>query len=644
MISRISEMSHLRCALPRTRLVPFFLLLGVAFAVSTADAATYYVDTAASNASDSNPGSASSPWKTLQKAAATLVAGDRAIIRAGTYAGRLSPANSGNSSAYIYFEAQPGVVIDGGEIWIERKSHIEISGFKVQRTPHAGISVFGSGVSFIRIRNNYTWNTGGSGISIWGRPWDYDPAECNYACVTDVLIEGNRIERANNPAQDGGGYNEHLTVASGVARVTIRNNILTAGPPTGDPIVDRPGGEGIDLKEGVTDAYVYDNEITDMVKCRYGIYIDAGGSTWGYPNTYKTVPGWLRNIHVYRNKVLRNDSHGIGVVSEGSGNLENVYVYNNLVAGQGREGMIVYDWELPDRPNPPNPLPVARNIHFFNNTVYDNGKLDQTFGGIAFDHGFATNVTVRNNISFNHSQNIRMRLVPPGTVINTNLTTDPKFVNAAAFDFRLQSTSPAIDAGASDLPIPLTNDFAGSSRPVNNRYDIGAYEYGNQDGLRYVSDVTFLSATNGWGPVERDKANGDQASGDGATIRLKGRSYSKGIGVHASSDIEVDLAGRCSSFLSDIGVDDEVAGATDGATVVFKVFADGALIYDSGLMNRTTATKSLSLNVAGKSTLRMSVSDGGDGIGSDHADWADARIICGSASNAPRPPTNMRTP
>ncbi len=55
------------------------------------------------------------------------------------------------------------------------------------------------------------------------------------------------------------------------------------------------------------------------------------------------------------------------------------------------------------------------------------------------------------------------------------VTTDPKFVNIAAKDFRLQSSSPAIDKGTPLAEVP--NDFRGVARPRGTTHDIGAYEY-----------------------------------------------------------------------------------------------------------------------------------------------------------------------
>ena len=61
--------------------------------------------------------------------------------------------------------------------------------------------------------------------------------------------------------------------------------------------------------------------------------------------------------------------------------------------------------------------------------------------------------------------------------VKTNLFgTDPKFVDAAHADFRLQSSSPAINAGTPRSQV--TTDIAGGPRPQGNGYDIGAYEYG----------------------------------------------------------------------------------------------------------------------------------------------------------------------
>ncbi len=151
----------------------------------------------------------------------------------------------------------------------------------------------------------------------------------------------------------------------------------------------------------------------------------------------------------------------------------------------------------------------------------------------------------------------------------------------------------------------------------------------------------WTSATNGWGPVEKDKSNGGLAAGDGHTITLNGTTYTKGLGTNAVSDIRYALSGGCSRFRADVGVDDEITSTR--ASVVFQVFADGTKLYDSGVMGATTATKSIDVNLTGKNELQLVVTDAGNGNDSDHADWAAARIDCGNGS-IPPPPSGHRLP
>ncbi|CAN5505061.1 hypothetical protein BH09PLA1_BH09PLA1_33340 [soil metagenome] len=141
----------------------------------------------------------------------------------------------------------------------------------------------------------------------------------------------------------------------------------------------------------------------------------------------------------------------------------------------------------------------------------------------------------------------------------------------------------------------------------------------------FLSDLAFTSTTNGWGPVERDKSNGEQGANDGRTITIKGVTYAKGLGVHAASDVRVNLAGgNYTSFSTDYGVDDEEGGA---GSVKFQIYLDGVLVFDSGTVRGGQAAKSITINVAGKSELRLVVTDNGDGANSDHADWASAKLI-----------------
>jgi hypothetical protein len=140
---------------------------------------------------------------------------------------------------------------------------------------------------------------------------------------------------------------------------------------------------------------------------------------------------------------------------------------------------------------------------------------------------------------------------------------------------------------------------------------------------RYLSDMNWTSATNGWGPAEKDMSNGEQAAGDGRTVTLNGATFQKGLGVHGESDVRYDLAGAYSTFSAKVGVDDEVG---DRGSVVFEVWADGTMLYTSGVMNGASTTKDVRLDIRGKNQLRLVVTNASDGADFDHADWAGATV------------------
>src|SRR5262245_46424823 len=75
---------------------------------------------------------------------------------------------------------------------------------------------------------------------------------------------------------------------------------------------------------------------------------------------------------------------------------------------------------------------------------------------------------------------------------------------------------------------------------------------------RFISDLEWASEVNGWGPAERDQSNGELGSGDGGTLSIGGTTYVKGLGVHAHSEIRVQLGGACTAFDAVVGLDDEV--------------------------------------------------------------------------------------
>jgi alpha-galactosidase len=144
-------------------------------------------------------------------------------------------------------------------------------------------------------------------------------------------------------------------------------------------------------------------------------------------------------------------------------------------------------------------------------------------------------------------------------------------------------------------------------------------------GNAYVSDVAWTSSSNGWGPPERDRSNGETGASDGHTITIGGVTYAKGIGAHAPGEIDVYVGGRCSAFTADVGIDDEVG---DRGSVDFQVFADGTKVADSGTVTGAQGATHLSATLTGARFLRLVLTDAGDGNSYDHSDWAAAQLTC----------------
>jgi alpha-galactosidase len=141
----------------------------------------------------------------------------------------------------------------------------------------------------------------------------------------------------------------------------------------------------------------------------------------------------------------------------------------------------------------------------------------------------------------------------------------------------------------------------------------------------HLGDLPWLTADNAFGPVERNTSNGEAGAGDGRPITIGGVVYPKGIGAHALSSVEFFVGGGCSSFRAYVGVDDS-KGAN--GTVVFEVYADGRKVADSGVVTNAMPALPLTADITGATLLRLVVTDAGDGINSDHADWADATVVC----------------
>lgn len=114
-------------------------------------AATYEVAQGHPQASDDGDGSAGRPWETISHAAAVARAGDRVLIRGGTYRERVVVKSSGTPDAPIQFEAAPG-------------EHVIVTGYLLRQVLRVG-SMNASGATFA---GEVKWGT------TWARHKSYD--------------------------------------------------------------------------------------------------------------------------------------------------------------------------------------------------------------------------------------------------------------------------------------------------------------------------------------------------------------------------------------------------------------------------------------------------------------------------------------
>lgn len=120
----------------------------------------------------------------------------------------------------------------------------------------------------------------------------------------------------------------------------------------------------------------------------------------------------------------------------------------------------------------------------------------------------------------------------------------------------------------------------------------------------------------------------------GKQLRMKGKTYPKGLGVHAYSKLDYDLGGGFQKFQATIGLDDSARpihlqnGGANTGTVVFRVWLDGKRIAEK-LMKFTDPPRQLDLPVTNGRTLSLEVDFGekNSSAALDRANWCGARVI-----------------
>jgi len=138
----------------------------------------------------------------------------------------------------------------------------------------------------------------------------------------------------------------------------------------------------------------------------------------------------------------------------------------------------------------------------------------------------------------------------------------------------------------------------------------------------YCSDLKPLVWISGWnGAPRRDLSIEDNP------IRIRGETFRKGIGTHAVSEIVFPILSNYRRFVAVVGVDDE-KNDTPVGSVTFEVYADDKLLVKTPVLTPFDERYPINVEIPkGAKRLRLVVGDGGNGIGCDHADWANAGFL-----------------
>ncbi len=477
---------------------------------------SFYV---ATTGNDSNPGTQTAPWRTVQHAADTARAGSTVNVRGGVYEELVSINASGNASdGFITFRSYPGetAILDAAHftpsgrqavLTIHNQSYVRIEGFEIRnfhtaehRLAPLGIDVMGAGSHIELLKNNVHHieqtfegrdgpghGANGFGIAVYGTDAKTP--------ITDLIIDGNEVHHLKT------GSSESLVVNGNVTNFRITHNVVHDNNNIGidvigfertapDPAVDQ-ARDGVVSGNLVYNIHSRGNPAYQNEENSDGIYVDGG-----------------TRILIEQN-VMHDDDFGLELASEHKDRATSyITARNNLIYHCHTAGVSIGGY-APERGHTDHSSVV-------NNTLYDNDTSATGSGEFQMQWNMADNIFANNIvyagarclIMLNRSQVDKDH--PPAAIdhnlyycasgakastwIETSGTVtgfdkyvestgndlhsrflDPHFVDATK-DFHLQSDSPALDTGTTD-GVPVGElDLDGARRVKSGKIDIGCYQ------------------------------------------------------------------------------------------------------------------------------------------------------------------------
>lgn len=138
-------------------------------------------------------------------------------------------------------------------------------------------------------------------------------------------------------------------------------------------------------------------------------------------------------------------------------------------------------------------------------------------------------------------------------------------------------------------------------------------------GEAWLDDFEVWEITSGFSNTRPNKSISDKPLSVGGVV------FKRGAGVHAPSAGSFMADGKSPlRFMAKVGADDSADGV---GSVVFQIFGDDKKLFDSGLIRKGDAAKDVDVDLTGHKQIDLRVTDGGNGMNFDHADWCDARFV-----------------
>lgn len=393
---------------------------------------TLYVDPSGSDSTGS--GSQSKPWKTIGKAVDASTAGDLILINPGTYAETITiEEKHGTSASPITFKANgAGVKIDGtassrDAVFVTFSSYVVIDGWTVMDAPRAGLRIDSS--DHVTVRNGVFGDNG-----YWGIFTDFSD---------DLLIEYNE---AYGSVHEHGIYHSNSGDRPIIRGNIIHDNYAAGLHMNGD---ESMGGDGTISGAVVEGNIIYNNG-------------SGGGAAINMDGVADSI---VRN-----NLLYNNHASGIAVyqIDGAVCSQNNQYLNNTIVmASDSRWAIMIAAAE-------------CINNKIFNNILYTaqsyRGSISLNAWPIT---GFQSDYNVVMDRFTTDDGDTRLTLAQwqaLGNDAHSVIANPSQLFVAPGSDFHLKSGSPAIDAGRTLANV--TSDLEGTSRPLGNAYDAGAYESG----------------------------------------------------------------------------------------------------------------------------------------------------------------------